>query len=152
VVIACFTDSQWDGIVDILGKPTWDHAEQLCRKEQRLLSQDELDRWLAEWCSEQAAADVFALFQAHGIPCGIVKSPEEMHRDPQLAHRHHYRKLEHPVMGLRTYDSPSFRLSSTPANLTHSPLLGQDNEYVFRELLGVSEEQLVDLILEGVLD
>jgi crotonobetainyl-CoA:carnitine CoA-transferase CaiB-like acyl-CoA transferase len=76
-----------------------------------------------------------------------------MHADPQLAHRHHYWKLNHPVMGERTYDAPAFRLSRTPAELSRpAPLLGEHNEYVFRQVVGLSEEEYIELLAEGVLE
>ena len=56
-------------------------------------------------------------------------------------------------MGLRTYDGPSFRLSKTPSVLTKAaPLIGEDNEYVCKTLLGVSDEEFVSLLVDGVLE
>jgi benzylsuccinate CoA-transferase BbsF subunit len=91
--------------------------------------------------------------QANGVPCGIVKSPEQMHRDPQLRHRRHYWRLLHPVMGERTYDGPAFRLSATPTRLSKAaPLLGEDNEYVFKQLIGLSDEEYIELLAAGAFE
>ncbi len=89
----------------------------------------------------------------HGVPSGIVKSPEEMHRDPQLRHRGHYAALEHPTMGTRTYDSPAFRLSKTPGGpWKAAPLLGEDTERVLKGTLGMSDEEFTELLVDGVLE
>src|SRR5262249_9794098 len=94
--------------------------------------------------------EVMRHMQSFGVPCGIVQSPQAMHADPQLAHRGHYWKLEHPVMGLRTYDGPAFRLSKTPGVLSKAaPLLGEDNEYVYRDIVGLSEEEFIELLADG---
>ena len=91
--------------------------------------------------------------QSFGVPCGIVQSAEEMHADPQLAHRGHYWKLEHPYMGLRTYDGPAFRLSETPSELTKAaPMLGEDNEYVYKDLIGLSDDEFVSLMADGAME
>jgi benzylsuccinate CoA-transferase BbsF subunit len=91
--------------------------------------------------------------QSFGVPSGIVQSPEAMHADPQLAHRGHYWRLQHPVMGLRTYDGPSFRLSKTPAELTRAaPCLGEDNEYVYKEIVGLSDEEFIELLADGAFE
>ena len=56
-------------------------------------------------------------------------------------------------MGLRTYDGPAFRLSETPAVLRKAaPLLGADNEYVYRELIGLDEDEFVDLLADGAME
>ena len=91
--------------------------------------------------------------QSFGVPCGIVQTPEDVHADPQLKHRGHYWTLDHPVMGARTYDGPSFRLSKTPAVLTKAaPLLGEDNEYVYRDLIGLTEEEFIELLADGAFE
>ena len=56
-------------------------------------------------------------------------------------------------MGLRTYDAPAFRLSETPGELTKAaPMLGEDNEYVYRDLIGVSDDEFVELMASGVME
>jgi benzylsuccinate CoA-transferase BbsF subunit len=153
VVIACFTEKQWDGFRAALGRPDWCDLERMRRKWQRLNEQREIDRHIGFWCAEYTANQVFRTMQDFGVPAGIVKSPEDMHRDPQLRHRKHYWRLRHPVMGERTYDAPAFRLSKTPAVVTKAaPLLGEDNEYVFREIVGLSDEEYVELLADGAFE
>jgi crotonobetainyl-CoA:carnitine CoA-transferase CaiB-like acyl-CoA transferase len=53
-------------------------------------------------------------------------------------------------MGKRAYDGPSFRLSETPALLHKAaPCLGADNEYVYREVMGLGEDEFVMLMADG---
>lgn len=153
VVIACFTEQEWEGFRAAIGRPDWVDLERMRRKWSRLNEQKEIDRHISFWCEEYTANQVFRVMQENGVPCGIVKSPEEMHRDPQLRHRGHYWQLEHPVMGLRTYDSAAFKLSKTPAELTKAaPLLGEDNEYVFKTLLGMDNEEFTALLADGAFE
>ena len=52
-----------------------------------------------------------------------------------------------------SYESPAWRLSDTPPPMPRrSPLLGEDSEYVYRELCGYSEEEFQQLIVEGVVE
>lgn len=153
VVIACFTEQHWEGFRAALGRPDWVDLERMRRKWSRLNEQKEIDRHISFWCQERTANQVFKVMQEHGVPSGIVKSSGDMHRDPQLRHRGHYWELDHPVMGRRTYDSPAFRLSRTPAELTKAaPLLGEDNEYVFKTLLGFDDDEYATLLADGVLE
>ena len=91
----------------------------------------------------------------HATACPPVSSQSaaDVHHDPQLAHRKHFRKLEHLVMGLRSYDSPAFKLSKTPAELDEGrPLPRADNEYVYRELIGLAEDEFVELLADGAFE
>jgi crotonobetainyl-CoA:carnitine CoA-transferase CaiB-like acyl-CoA transferase len=60
--------------------------------------------------------------------------------------------LEHPEAGTTASDGPGFRLSKTPAQYrTPAPCLGEHNEYVCKEILGLSDEEIADLLVEQVL-
>jgi crotonobetainyl-CoA:carnitine CoA-transferase CaiB-like acyl-CoA transferase len=153
VVIACETEEHWERFRAALGRPEWCDLERMRRKGSRLREQKEIDRHIGWWCEQYTAKYVFDLMQRFGVPCGIVKTAEEMFRDPQMRHRRHYWFLEHPVMGRRSYDGPSFRLSLTPGELTKAaPCLGEDNERVFKGLLGLSDDEYEALLVEGVLE
>jgi crotonobetainyl-CoA:carnitine CoA-transferase CaiB-like acyl-CoA transferase len=91
--------------------------------------------------------------QAEGVPAGLVETTRDLFEDPQLKHRGHFVFLEHPVIGLHPFDNSEFRLSKTPARFSRaSPTLGQHNEFVIKELLGMSEEEYKELLNLGVLE
>jgi crotonobetainyl-CoA:carnitine CoA-transferase CaiB-like acyl-CoA transferase len=172
VVIACATEKHWEGLKAALGRPEWCDMDRMRRRWQRINEQKEIDRHLGFWFEDFTrrgdepalqteegvegppvrkftTEEVVQLMQSFGVPCGIVQSPEAMHADPQMAHRGHYWKLQHPVMGLRTYDGPSFRLSKTPGELTKAaPCLGEDNEYVYKDIVGLSDEEFIELLAD----
>ncbi|MFN0096182.1 MAG: CaiB/BaiF CoA transferase family protein [Dehalococcoidia bacterium] len=175
VVVACETEKHWEALKAALGRPEWCDMDRMRRVWQRLDEQKEIDRHLQFWFEDStddpknpapeysgpdgqmlrrfSTEEVVAHLQRFGVPCGWVKSPEEMHADPQIAHRGHYWKLQHPVMGLRTYDGPAFRLSRTPGELTKAaPCLGEDNEYVYREIIGLTEDEFVELLADGAFE
>ena len=153
IVVACFTEKQWDGFKAVLGRPDWADLERMRRKWARLGEQKEIDRHVGGWAAGFPAAQALNMMQKWGVPCGIVKSPEDMHADMQLRHRGHYQVLDHPVMGERTYDTAAFRLSKTPGELSKAaPLLGEDNEYVFKQVVGMSDEEFTNLLIDGVFE
>ena len=72
---------------------------------------------------------VVELLQSFGVPCGIVQSAEEMHADPQLAHRGHYWKLEHPTWGCARTTGRRSAFRRRRQSLTKAaPMMGEDNE------------------------
>jgi len=75
-----------------------------------------------------------------------------MLNDPQVKHREHFRLLQHKVIGWHHYHTPAYKLSKTPAHLWKaSPCLGQDNDFVYEELLGYTDEEVAQLLLDGVI-
>lgn len=82
----------------------------------------------------------------------MVQNARDLFDDPQLKHRDHFQWLEHPVIGLTPYHSQAFKLSKTPSQTVRAaPCLGQDNEYVYKEVLGYSDDEISDFLAEGVI-
>jgi len=75
-----------------------------------------------------------------------------MEHDPQLKHRHFYWEMDHPEMGICHAPAPPFVLSKSPSEVRRAPLLGEHNEYAFKEILGMSDEEIAELVIEGVIE
>ena len=118
----------------------------------RKSNEDELDKLVEAWTIEQTAEDIMTRLQAVGVAAGLVKNARDILEDPQLRHRQHYRVLNHPEIGPHTYDYPPFHMSRTPAELRNAPCLGEHNEIVLKELLGMSDEEYVELLVSGALE
>jgi len=152
VAIAVATEEQWSAFCKAIGSPAWTAEQRFSTLEDRKAHEDELDRHIAEWTSDQDAEAVMTSLQAVGVPAGVTQTAEDLFKDPQLAHRHHFQWLEHPVIGWHAYHSPAYRMSETPARLTSpAPCLGQHNQYVLQEILGLTEDEMADLLIEGVI-
>jgi crotonobetainyl-CoA:carnitine CoA-transferase CaiB-like acyl-CoA transferase len=66
--------------------------------------------------------------------------------------RQHYVRVDHPKIGTNVIDNYGFRLSATPGGVRQpAPLLGQHNDYVLGELLGLSQEEIARLTQAGVI-
>jgi len=93
-----------------------------------------------------------AMLQAAGVPAAPVERCEDLFNNPQLKHREHFRLLEHKVIGKHHYNAPAYRLSKTPNHIWKAaPCLGEDNEYVYKELLGYTDEEIAELLIAGVI-
>ncbi|MCL6648196.1 MAG: hypothetical protein K6U89_07690 [Chloroflexi bacterium] len=68
---------------------------------------------------------------------------------PKLAYRGHFRRLDHPEAGARLWDRHAFTLTATPSTNARLPLLGEDNDWLLTELLGLSEEEAAAAYLDG---
>jgi crotonobetainyl-CoA:carnitine CoA-transferase CaiB-like acyl-CoA transferase len=144
VAIACFTDAQWRALVKVMGSPEWANDPNYATVTGRLAHQDKLDAQIQAWTETQNKHEVAARLQAAGVPAGAVQSAQDrLEKDPQLAARGLYVELEHAEQGRRLFEGVPVKLSATPGRLKRpAPLIGEHNDYVYRELLGLSEAEI----------
>ena len=153
IAIVCTTDEEWRALAAVAGHPEWAADARFGTRFDRLSNQDQLDALIGGWTRTEQAEALMRMLQAAGVPAGVVQTPEDLRNDPQLEHRGHFWMLDHPTMGRRAYDGPSFRLSETPANLHKAaPLLGEDNEYVWKNVAGLGDEEYVELLIDGAME
>ncbi|MEK7353181.1 MAG: CoA transferase, partial [Chloroflexota bacterium] len=153
--IAVSNDEEWQSFCNVIGKPAMAKNPKFSTLLARKENEEELDRLVNEWTVKHSAEDVMTLMQAAGVAAGVVETGEDlMDKDPQLKHRHTFTELEYPTGEgkYRTQAGPHFQLSKYDCELKVAPLLGEHNEYVFKGLLGMPEEEFSLLVKEGVID
>jgi benzylsuccinate CoA-transferase BbsF subunit len=152
VVIAVRSEMEWESLCRVMDHPEWLEDGRFSTLLARKKNEDALDELIGTWTRHYPPEQIMAALQCAGIPCGPVERPEDLFNDPQLKHREHFRILEHKVIGKHSYNAPAYRLSKTPDNISKpAPCLGEDNEYIYREILGFSDEEIADLLIEGVI-
>lgn len=150
--IAVFSDEEWRAFCNVMGNPRWSQDPKFATLLGRKENEEELNRLVGEWTANFVAEEVVALMQGAGISAGVVNKPQDLFEDPQLKHRQQFQFMEHPVIGRHAYHAPAYRLSETPFEArVPAPCLGQHNEYVFKEILGMSDDEIADLLAEGVI-
>jgi benzylsuccinate CoA-transferase BbsF subunit len=93
------------------------------------------------------------VMQKAGVPAGIVETGEDqLEHDPQNKHRNLFQEVEHPRLGKHHAVASPFQMSKAPCKLRSAPLLGEHNEYVLKEICGLSDEEVVELVVEGILE
>ncbi|MFC1860933.1 CaiB/BaiF CoA transferase family protein [Chloroflexota bacterium] len=153
IAIAVFDDKQWHSFCHVIGNPDWTSKSKFNTLIARKQNEDELDNLVAQWTSQHGAEEIETSMQSAGIASGMVEKNADLFEDPQLKHREYYVWLEHPEMGKPAYQQQAdFILSKTLREVTMpSPCLGEHNEYVYKELLGMTDDEIADYIAEGVI-
>jgi len=150
--IAVLNDDQWQKFCQAIGRPDWIELPEFATLLKRLENVELLDRLVDEWTMHHSAEEVMSLMQSVGVAAGVVQGGKDLDSDPQLEHRHFYWKLDHPGIGSFTYSGMPARLSKTPYEIRRAPMLGEHNEYVYTELLGIPGEEYDRLTAEGVFE
>jgi benzylsuccinate CoA-transferase BbsF subunit len=152
-VIAVTNDEEWESFCEVVGKPAWTKDPRFASLEARKEYEDELERLVEAWTVDQAAEKIMTVMQAAGVAAGVVQGGEDLYdRDAHLKERNYYPEIEHPEMGKYFTVAPPYKLSKAPHELRRAPLMGEHNEYAFKEILGMSDDEIADLIAEGVID
>ena len=151
--IAVFTDEDWDRFCNVIGNPVWTKEKKFSTLLNRVKNHHELDTFVEEWTINFKAEEVMEMMQAAGVPAGVVSNAQDLFEDPQLKHYHHFHELDHPAMGkCAFYQGPGFRLSEADYEVARPPLLGEHNEYVYTEILGIADDDFVKWMQDGVFD
>lgn len=154
VAIAIFSDDEWRRFRQVLGEPVWAKEPEFDTLQGRLRRQDDLDRGVEAWTAQRTQQEVMDTLQRAGIAAGMVQDPaQRADADPQLQARDHIVRL--PV---EQEDGSRQRVDSLPmtvAALPHdayrpAPETGQDNDHVYREILGMAPSDIDDYAQRGI--
>ena len=142
----------WEATAEFLDAPALSD-EKFATPESRVQNAELLDTILSEAFQKRDKFELF--YEAHRqrrLIYGVVHDPEEVLKNPQYIWREFFQEIEHPVAGRLTYPGAPFIMSETPWNVSApAPTLGQHNQEVFRDRLGIAEKELSRLFAGGVI-
>jgi crotonobetainyl-CoA:carnitine CoA-transferase CaiB-like acyl-CoA transferase len=108
---------------------------------------------ISQWTSEYPVAELEERLQAAGVPAHRVSTASDILADPQLVARGHFTLVEQPEVGAVTVETPRFRLSQSAfVPPQPAPTLGQHNDFVLREILRMSDDEITELAVSGALE
>ena len=143
VSVAVASEREWQGLRRALGNPAWTGERRFGDGYQRWLHREDLDRRIEEWTRERTPREATQTLQAEGVAAFPSMSADQLMADPHLAARDSFPVVSHPEKGRQRGVAPPWRFSETPARLDGwTPSLGEHNEAVFHQLLGVPLQRL----------
>ena len=150
LVVSVGSDEEWVALKKAIGDPTWARDPRFDTVLGRYRCQEEIDGYLEEWMADKDHVQLMSLLQAEGVPAGAVHDQRELYEDPQMVARGYFEQLEQPSTGRHAYTGMMWKMTETPNGIRlPAPMLGEHNEYVFKELLGVTDAEYKGLEEKG---
>lgn len=152
IAIVFLTDAQWKKICKIIGRPELADDPRYANIIARTKNREEYRQVIAEWMAAHTVKEIKKVLVENRIPCGPVASTDEVNHDPHLAARGMTAWVDDPVYGKVAIPGLAFKLSKSPGEIKSSaPRLGQHNQEIYQELLGLTQKDLEALKKEGVI-
>jgi benzylsuccinate CoA-transferase BbsF subunit len=151
--ISVFNDWEWQSLCEAIGRPRLADDPRFATLLSRLENRASLDHVIEEWTMSRTSEEVMSALQQVGVAAGAVSNGRDLVEDLQLNAREFYSELPHAEIGPHRCLRPPFIFSQSSAGPTMpAPCLGQHNEYVYRRIVGLGDDDFVNLLNEGVFD
>jgi crotonobetainyl-CoA:carnitine CoA-transferase CaiB-like acyl-CoA transferase len=152
VAIAARDDDDWGRLSGAIAGAELASDPRYASLEARRRHSGELDASISTWTRALPASEVESRLQQAGVPAHAVLGSVAASGDPQLRARRHFLRVPHSVHGEVPIESSRAELERTPARVARAgPTLGEDTDFVLRELLGYSSADVDRLRASGVL-
>jgi crotonobetainyl-CoA:carnitine CoA-transferase CaiB-like acyl-CoA transferase len=157
LAIACFGDDEWRALAKVAERPDWAADARFADLAARIANQDALDAAVGQWTKSGDAYRMMHALQKAGVPAGVCQTAEDRcDRDPQLAALEWLTEVTGTKIGRWPVAEVPVKLSESPAYIggridRGAPCYGEDNAYVYGELLGMSSREIAALAEDGVI-
>ncbi|WP_052343635.1 CaiB/BaiF CoA transferase family protein [Bacillus massiliigorillae] len=150
VAIAVANDQEWKQFCEASGNPSWTKDERFNTIQSRYENHDELDIFIENWTSQLKNNEVATRLQEVGVSAGPVVHVNDTEAAPYF--QDFFQPVTHPLNGTHLY--PTWPVKFSGQRLEHrspAPLLGQHNEDVLKNILNLSDEEVVKLVNADVI-
>jgi benzylsuccinate CoA-transferase BbsF subunit len=153
VALSCWSDAEFAMLAKTMGEGALAADARFASAAARRQNSAALDAAIGAWTAERSAEAVTETLQAAGIAAYPVVTMAGLFSDPQLCARHQFRVRRHPEMGDHAYCYPGFDLADAPGDIVGpAPCVGADTDFVFRDLIGLTEIEYQAYREQGVFD
>ena len=120
--------------------------------DKRLKNRQKLDKHIAAWTVDRTPQEAMEILQKAGVAAAPCADTEDRYFDPHFQEREIIVNVEHPATGVDFVPKVVCNLSETPGEIQRpAPLLGEHNNYVFGDLLGLSRDEIEGLVEKKVI-
>jgi benzylsuccinate CoA-transferase BbsF subunit len=146
ISLAVATEEEWHQLLAALGHPEWLKVIEFATLEQRLVHIDTLHALIGEWTAQFDDRELATLLQSHGVAAAPVLNVADLLGDPHYQARKTFVEVTHPLGFKETIYGAYVKTSGFEAAVRPGPAIGQDNDHVFKNILGLSETKYQELV------
>ncbi len=152
VSIAVGNDQEWQSLCKAMQKDELTADPRFSDNWNRLKNQDELDRIIGEWTLSRENDQIMHMLQERGVAATVTSSSESLFNDPHINVLGLFEQIDHHTIGKTWVIRHPWKLSETPPEPNRAaPKLGEHNDDIFGQSLGLDQEKIAQLKEEKVL-
>jgi crotonobetainyl-CoA:carnitine CoA-transferase CaiB-like acyl-CoA transferase len=152
IALACSNDRMWARLATAMGRPELIEDPRYSRPKAREDHRAEINALVADWVAGLDVEAVLAACEAAEAPASKLLSIADIFAEPQYAARGNLIHIEDPRLGELVLPGPLPRMSRTPPEVRSAgPALGEANQEIFGERLGLAVEAIAELQARGVI-
>lgn len=134
--------TQWQRLLEVIGRSDVRDDPRFATPEARYKHRDLVDAMISSWTQTRTKFEAMEELGQADVPAGAVLTTAELSADPYLRERGTMVNMEHPIRGSIVMPGFPIKMSASSVPVLPAPLLGEHNQAVYGDMLGISAEEL----------
>jgi crotonobetainyl-CoA:carnitine CoA-transferase CaiB-like acyl-CoA transferase len=152
IALACSSDKMFERLARVMDREDLIAPDRLATVAQRVERREDVNGIVADWMRKYTCDEIVRRCLDGDVPAGPINSVADIFLDPQFQARENLIEREHAKAGKLVVHNVVARLSETPGSVdTLGPDLGQHNDEIYSNLLGLASEDLQRLRSKGII-
>tara|TARA_B100001750_G_scaffold247907_1_gene275552 strand:- start:8654 stop:9871 length:1218 start_codon:yes stop_codon:yes gene_type:complete len=152
LALSANSQGTWENLAKAIDPDTLIKDPRFTTNKLRVEHSEELEIIIQEWMTTKTSNEITQALESTGAVIFPVYTTPDILNDPHYINRGNISTIEHPILGPIKMPSPVPHFSSTPGRIQFSgPTLGQHNQEVFHDYLGISLDELEKLNKAGII-
>lgn len=152
IALSVYNDAEWSGLCRVAADQPWTKDPKFVTFSSRKANEDELEALILAWTLGQDDEQLMHRLQAEGIAAGMLMGPQDfLEKNEHIKARNFYKEIDHPEIGTIHVPRQPCVLSRTPCEVRRAPLMGEHTDYVLKEFLHMTDDEIAELVVEEVL-
>jgi crotonobetainyl-CoA:carnitine CoA-transferase CaiB-like acyl-CoA transferase len=145
------SDEEFIVLTKIIGQPELSRDSRFADLRSRKRHEEILDEIIGNWISQRDRDWTVNEFCRAGLAAAPSRDGQDLYADRHLRARKAFVNVNHPEIGSLELPGPPVRIEGLETPAICAPRLGEHNEYVLGELLGLNEKEIADLRAKDVI-
>lgn len=143
-------NAQWERLLKVIGKDELKDDPRYQTPQLRVKMVETINTHIEAWTKQHTKHEAMRILGEQGVPCGAVLDTSELMNDPTMREREVFVEIDHPVRGKVVIPGWPVKMTDSYVPVQTSPLLGADNETIYKDWLGLAASDVATLKKDGI--